>query len=172
VIIFSALTATDRLLLHRLRSESRLEKMDIASSDNVLRSLLATTVQRYVLAVQYGDAHDLCMYLLIDLWMDNRDDDQLCTLIHVRHGILFSATQPDMGVGVWGIYPPKDLHTSHQNWLRGYGNFFHVVKNFSEKPATFFFCSPEAKFLGVGGYIPPPPSTEKTCPCLDSAVGF
>ena len=80
------------------------------------------------------------------------------------------------GGGYGGVYtPPKDLHTSGQNWLGGYGNFFHVVKNFSEKPATFFFfffCSPQAKFLGVGGGIYPPsrgslpPPTEKTCPCL------
>jgi hypothetical protein len=30
-----------------------------------------------------------------------------------------------MGVGVWGVYihPPKDLHTSRQNWLEGMAIF-------------------------------------------------
>jgi hypothetical protein len=75
--------------------------------------------------------------------------------------------------GVWGgIYlpPPRtSIPPVKTGW--GYCNFFHVVKDFSEKPATLFlFCSPQAKFLGVGGYIPPPPP-EKTCLCLSPRKG-
>jgi hypothetical protein len=57
-----------------------------------------------------------------------------------------------MGVGGYGgIYLPKDLHTSGQNWLGGHDNFFHVVKNFSEKPATFFVLLAAGEIFGSLG---------------------
>ena len=82
----------------------------------------------------------------------------------------------DMGVGgVWGGYipPPRTFIPPAKTGWGGYGNFFHVVKNFSGETGDlfFFFCSPQANFLGVGGGIYPPqpevatpPPTEKTCP--------
>ena len=65
--------------------------------------------------------------------------------------------------GMGGIYPPpNDLHTSGQNWLGGYGNFFHVVKKFSEKPATFiFFARRRRNFCELGGVYTPPPQRKK-----------
>ena len=61
------------------------------------------------------------------------------------------------GGGVWGVCtPPRTFIPPAKTGWGEYSNFFHVVKHFSEKPATFFsFCSPQANFLGVGaGYIP------------------
>jgi hypothetical protein len=58
------------------------------------------------------------------------------------HGKIVAAA--DMGVGGMGVYtsPPKDLHTSGQNWLGGMAIFStKFFRNFSEKQATFFFRS-------------------------------
>jgi hypothetical protein len=47
--------------------------------------------------------------------------------------------------GIWGYIPSRTyIPLAKTGWGGGgCGNFFHVVKNFSEKPATFFFCSPQ-----------------------------
>jgi hypothetical protein len=72
--------------------------------------------------------------------------------------------------GVWGVYtPPKtSIPPVKTGW--GYGNFFHVVKNFSDEPATFFcFARRRRNFWELGVYIP---QRKKTCPCLIQPVYF
>jgi hypothetical protein len=84
-----------------------------------------------------------------------------------------SGLHADMDVGVWGMYTPpprSSIPPAKTGW--GVWQFFPRSKKLSEKPAIFFFRSPQAKLLGVCGYIPPAvghypsPPTEKTCPCL------
>ena len=62
--------------------------------------------------------------------------------------------------GRGGICPPRSSILFGQNWLGGgYGNFLHVVKNFSEIPATFFFARRRRNFWELaGGATPPPPN--------------
>ena len=71
----------------------------------------------------------------------------------------------DMGVGgggMGGIYPPpKDLHTSGQNWLGGVWQFFpRSKKTFRRNRRPFFFFARRRRtFWELGGvYTPPPPA--------------
>jgi hypothetical protein len=62
-----------------------------------------------------------------------------------------------MGVrGVGGINPPPrtSIPPAKTGW--GVWQFFPRSKKLFGDTGDFFFCSPQAKFLGVGGYIPPP----------------
>jgi hypothetical protein len=65
-----------------------------------------------------------------------------------------------MGVGGMGVYTsPHGPPYLRPKLVGGYGNFFHVVKNFSEKPATFFlfFARRRRNFWVLGGIYPPQP---------------
>ena len=59
------------------------------------------------------------------------------------------------GGGMGGYIPPtpRTLHTSGQNWLGGYGNFFHVVKIISEKTGDLF-SSVETHKLAASVFYP------------------
>jgi hypothetical protein len=64
---------------------------------------------------------------------------------------------PDMSVGgMGGIYPPRtSIPPDKTGW--GYGNFFHVVNNFSGN--LFFYLLAAGEIFGSWGGIYPP--TEK-----------
>ena len=67
----------------------------------------------------------------------------------------------------WGGYggiSPQGPPYLRPKLAGGYGNFFHVVKNFSEKPATFFFLLAAGEIFGSLGVYTPSPQPEVATP--------
>ena len=62
--------------------------------------------------------------------------------------------------GVWGYVPPQGPSYLRPKLVGGVWQFFPRSKKlFRETSDLFFFCSPQAKFLGVRGvYTSPPPA--------------
>ncbi len=73
-------------MVTRLHRELRVEKKETESIDRTLRELLALSVERYLDALSYGDTHNLCIYRLIQLLIENRSNDDICRTILVRFG--------------------------------------------------------------------------------------
>ena len=131
----------------------------------------------------WGKRRCVKLHSVFVCWRGHLKSEKSIPVTLVR-GLLHAGEGGGGVAGVWyfqtwawgdmGVYTPSrtSIPPGKTGWGR-HGNFFHVVKNFSEKLATFFFYSPQAN------YPPPPPAggryppTEKTCPCLGTSVsGF